>query len=112
MALYYLKRGKCGWTFLNLPQVQVGELLSSGELYPYMEKNLLTTDFDEIILSGYCLIQKGQSMLNKPDIPDNFWIIKSIIVRTQYQLVEVINLKGDRAIRTRNAGIWGTWIYD
>ena len=90
----------------------MGELLSSGELYPYMEKNLLTTDFDEIILSGYCLIMNGQSMLNKPDITGNFWIIKSITVKKSYQLVEVINLSGGRAIRTRNAGKWGAWIYD
>ena len=90
----------------------VGGLLSSGKLYPYMENNLLTTDFDEIILSGYCLVMNGQSMLNKPDISDNFWIIKSIIVKNTYQLVEVINLKGDRAIRMRNAGNWGAWIYD
>ena len=54
----------------------------------------------------------GQSILNKPDIPDNFWIIKSITVKNTYQLVEVINLKGDRAIRMRNAGNWGAWIYD
>ena len=77
-----------------------------------METNLLKTDFDEIILSGYCLIINGQSILHKPDIPDNFWIIKSIIVNKIYQLVEVINLKGDRAIRMRNAGNWGAWIYD
>ena len=90
----------------------MGGLLSSGKLYPYMEDSLLTTDFDEINRSGYCLIMNGQSILNKPDIPDNFWIIKSIVVKNTYQLVEVINLKGDRAIRTRNAGNWGTWIYN
>ena len=78
-----------------------------GKGIDYRSINLLTTDFDEITLSGYCLIQNGQSMLNKPDISDNFWIIQSIVVDTRYQLVEVINLKGNRAIRTRNSGKWG-----
>lgn len=67
----------------------MGELLSSGKLYPYMENNLLTTDFDEIILSGYCLIMNGQSMLNKPDISDNFWIIKSIVVKILINLLRL-----------------------
>lgn len=87
-------------------------LLSSRKSYPYMENDLLTTDFDEINRSGYCLIMNGQSILNKPDITDNYWIVKSIKVKNIYQLVEVINLKGDRAIRTRNAGNWGAWIYE
>ena len=87
-------------------------LLSSRKSYPYMENDLLTTDFDEINRSGYCLIMNGQSILNKPDITDNYWIIKSIKVKNIYQLVEVINLKGNRAIRICNAGNWGAWIYE
>ena len=77
-----------------------------------MNTLLLTTDFDEISRSGYCLINNGQSLLNKPDISDNYWIIKSYLTDPGYFLVEVINLKGNRAIRTSNAGVWGAWIYE
>lgn len=76
-----------------------------------MEAKLLTSDFDEINRSGYCLITNGQTLLNKPNISDNFWVIRSTLVNKTYGIVEVINIsKGERAIRMRNAGTWNNWI--
>lgn len=81
-------------------------------MFPFMNVPLLTTDFDEISRSGYCLITNGQSLLNKPNISDNYWIIKSYSINKIYFLTEVTNLKGQKASRICNAGIWGDWIYE
>lgn len=88
----------------------VGGLLATKKLYPYMEdKQLLTSDFNEISKSGYCMIRNGQTMLNKPGISDNFWIVESIKVEDEYLLVRVTNLTGQHAYRTCNAGAWSKW---